>query len=347
MSKVALLGDLHIGIKDDDMWVQNYQRKFFDFMFAELEERGVKQIIQLGDWFDVRRGATQETLMFQRTYLNGMLKGFDTHVLVGNHDMHLRECIVPNTPYEVLSIVPDVTIYEKPTTVEFDGVAIDIIPWICKENAVEIDEFIKNSTSEYCVGHFELNGFEFHKGQKATGCLDSGFLKKYKQVWSGHFHTQSQAGNINYLGTPYTLTLADADDKRGFWLFDTETHEMEFIENPDCWHTKLYFDAETFDAKTIPSYENRNVKIIVERRSSDKREISFDVVEDRIAQIAHACQTLDELDIKKDVADDIKSIKDIDDYVAEYADTLDESTEVKSKVKAIFSALRAEALENA
>jgi len=344
--KLVLLGDLHIGVRDDDLWIQDYQRKFFDFMFSELEKRGIRDILQLGDWFDVRRGATQETLMFQRTYLNDKMKGYNTHVLVGNHDMHLRECIVPNTPYEVLSILPDVTIYEHPKTVMFGDVAIDIIPWICKENEAEIAEFIENTTSEYCVGHFELNGFEFHKGQKASGCLDSSFLKGYKQVWSGHFHTQSDAGNIRYLGTPYTLTLADADDKRGFWIFDTDTHDLEFIENPDCWHTKLYYDANTFDTASIDSYANKNVKIIVERRSSDSRDLSFDVVEDRIANIAHACDTLDELEIKKDIAEDIKDIKDIDDYVSEYADTLEESTEVRNKVKAIFSSLRAEALEN-
>ncbi len=345
MALVALLGDLHIGQRDDDMWVQAYQKKFFQFMVDELEERGVTQILQLGDWFDVRRGATQETLMFQRTFFNDLLKPYDTHVLVGNHDMHMREHIVPNTPYEVLSLLPNMTIYEKPTTVDFGGVKIDIIPWICKENSKEIGEFIDASTSEYCVGHFELNGYLFARGQKSTG-IDAGFLKKYKQVWSGHFHTQSEAGNVQYLGTPYTLTLADADDKRGFFLFDTETHELEFVENPDCWHTKLYYDANTFDPATIPSYADKNVKIIVNRRSSDSNNISFDVVEERIASIAHACQTLDELDIIADVADGVKDIKDIDDYVGEYADTLEESTDVKEQVKAIFSSLRAEALEN-
>ncbi|AUR85833.1 calcineurin-like phosphoesterase [Vibrio phage 1.081.O._10N.286.52.C2] len=345
--KVAFIGDTHIGIRDDDLWIQAYQKKFFEFCFAEMEARGVDKIVQTGDWFDVRRGLSQDTLKFQREVLNPMFNKYETHVLVGNHDAHLRESLTPNSCTEVLGQHGYYVIHQSPSTVDFDGVKLDIIPWICKENEAEVAEFIENSTSEYCVGHFELNGFEFHKGQKATGCLDSGFLKGYKQVWSGHFHTQSDAGNIRYLGTPYTLTLGDADDKRGFWIFDTETHEMEFIENPDCWHTKMYFDAATFDTKTIDSYANKNVKIIVERRSCDTRKISFDVVEDRIASIAHACQTLDELDIISDVSNDVKSIKDINEYVADYADTLEESTEVREKIKVIFAALRNEALENA
>lgn len=344
MALVAFLGDLHIGIKDDDEWVQNYQREFFEFMFADMKKRGIDKIIQFGDWFDVRRGLSQDTLKFQREFLNPLFAEHETHVLVGNHDAHMRETLTPNSCWEVLQGNKGYSIYQNPTTIEIDGVKIDIIPWICKDNHKKVYKFIEESDSEYCVGHFELNGFYFARGQKSTG-EDAGFLKKYKKVYSGHFHTQSESGNIQYIGTPYTLTLADADDKRGYWIFDTETHDMTFVENPTCWHRKLYFDAETFDLKTIQSYENKTVKIIVERRSSDNRDISFDVVEDRIAQIAHNCQTLDELDIKSDIGEDIKSIKDIGDYVNEYTDTLDESSEVKAKVKAIFAALRSEAQE--
>lgn len=347
MSKIAIVGDLHIGIRDDDQWIQDYQRKFFKYLDEYCTTNSIETIFQLGDWFDVRRGLSQDTLHFQRTFIDPIMSKYSTYVIVGNHDAHLRENLHPNSCTEVLASKPQYHVIEDVETINVYGIDFDFIPWICNDNREQIHSHINNSKSEYALMHAELNGFEFHKGQKATGCDDPQFLKTYKQVWSGHFHTQSEAGNIKYLGTPYTLTLADADDKRGFWIFDTDTHEIEFVENPDCWHTKLYYDANTFDPKTIDSYANKNVKIIVETRSTDSREISFDVVEERIAKIAHACQTLDELDIKQDMSEDFKSVKDIDVYVGDYADTLDESTEVKDKVKAIFSSLRAEALENA
>jgi hypothetical protein len=340
--KLAILGDLHLGIRDDDLWIQNYQKKFFEFFFDECKDRGIVDVLQLGDWFDVRRGATQETMQFMREYMQGKLENMNTTALCGNHDMHLRESITPNSIREILGNLSYVNCIEKPTTITFGNLNIDVIPWICDENQAEIYEFIDNSESEYCVGHFELNGYFFAKGQKSSGS-DATFLKKYKQVWSGHFHTQSEAGNVKYLGTPYTLTLADADDKRGFWIFDTETLDMQFVENPDCWHTKLYYNADVFDLKNIETYANKSVKIIVEKRSSDSQPVSFDVIEDRISHIAHKCQTLDEIDLIEHVSTDIKSIKDIGDYVLEYVNTLNEIDDVKEKTNKIFNTLHAEA----
>lgn len=340
--KIAILGDLHLGAKDDDAWVQNIQREFFEFFFAECEERNIKTIFQLGDWFDVRRGLSQETLMFQREYLNPKLMSYETYGLVGNHDMHLREMITPNSMFEVLSTHPNIHVIEKPTMIRLGGCDFDFIPWMCKENMEDVIEFTGQSSADYCLGHFELNGFWFSRGQKSSG-IDGGFLSKYDSVWSGHFHTISQSGNIRYMGTPYTMTMADADDSRGFHIFDTETRELEFVENPVCNHTKLYFNADTFDTKSIESFRNKAVKIIVEKRSTDDRKINFDAIEERMSQVVHQLQTLDELDIVEHVSDDVKTIKDIDEYVDDYVDTLDESTEVKERVRTIFKALYKEA----
>lgn len=344
MAKIAILGDLHLGAKQDDEWVQKNQREFFQMFFEYCGNNDIDTVFQLGDWFDVRRGISQETMKFQREFVNPLMNDYTVYALVGNHDMLLREHITPNSIREVLGKLDNVVVIEEPTTITIDNIDFDFIPWMCKENSDQVAEFVSNSSSEYCLGHFELNGFWFARGQKSSG-IDGGFLSRYSSVWSGHFHTISESGNIRYMGTPYTMTLADADDKRGFHVFDTETHELEFVENPDCWHTKLYFNADTFDTKTIEWYTDKTVKIIVEKRSTDSRDINFDVIEDRIAQVAHKLDTLDEIELVGVVSDDIKSIKDVDEYVKEYVQTIDESTEIRDRIQLLFSALHLEAKE--
>lgn len=344
MAKIAILGDLHFGIKDDDRWVQAYQKSFIEYLDNYCMSNGIETIFQLGDWFDVRRGISQDTLHFQRTVVDPIMAKYATYVIVGNHDAHLRESLHPNSCTEILARNDFYHVIEDMETINVYGIDFDFIPWICKENCDDIYSKIGVSNSKYALMHAELNGFYFSKGQKSSGGDDAGFLKKYKQVWSGHFHTQSKAGNIHYLGTPYTLTMADADEVRGFFIFDTETHELEFVGNPDCWHHKVHFNADTFNPKCIESFTDKSVKIVVEKRSSDSRpEINFDVIEQRIADVAHQLQTIDELEIVEHVADNVKSVKDVTEYVAEYVDSLEESTGVRERTKNMFGSLYKEA----
>ncbi|MFP9166840.1 hypothetical protein ACLI1Y_15840, partial [Enterococcus faecalis] len=170
------------------------------------------------DIFDVRKAITHKTMEFAREIVQTLDDaGITLHTIVGNHDLHYKNVMHPNASTELLAKYPNVKVYDKPTTVDFDGCLIDLIPWMCEENTGEILEHIKTSSASFCVGHWELNGFYFYKGMKSHG-LEPDFLKTYKEVWSGHFHTISEAANVRYIGTPWTLTAGDENDPRGFWM---------------------------------------------------------------------------------------------------------------------------------
>jgi hypothetical protein len=145
-------------------------------------------------------------------------------------------------------------------TLDFDGTKIDIIPWICDDNESEIYQKIKESKSQICFGHFEIDGFEMDRGNVHQGGLDRKTLSKYDVVLSGHFHHKSSADNITYVGTPYEMTWADHNDPRGFHIFNTDTREMEFIQNPHRMFHKIYYDDVEQDLDHWKKFEYDSLK---------------------------------------------------------------------------------------
>ena len=57
-------------------------------------------------------------------------------------------------------------------------------------------EMIKKSTSKVAMGHLELSGFYMFRGIKNDSGLDKSIFKKFKQVYTGHYHTRSDDGKI-------------------------------------------------------------------------------------------------------------------------------------------------------
>lgn len=338
---IAIVGDLHFGVKNDDEWMENVILSFFKFFVAECEKRKIDTVIQTGDWFDVRKGISHRTMEFLREEILPMLeKQFKViYVTVGNHDMHYKNKITPNSPREILAKYPYFDIVDSPKTVLFDGVSFDLIPWMCKENEKEIKEFVKQTSSDYNVGHWELDGFYFYRGMKSAGDNPE-FLHKYKKVFCGHFHTQSEGGNIHYVGTPYTITLGDANDQRGFWLFDPNDESMSFVKNPLTYHVKLYYDEETWDRKP-ETFKDRVVKIIV-TKSGKKMEKVLDAFEQQCHELY--IEYREEIDSDEDESDENVSVKKLMEVVEERVNSQDISEEQQKAVMSVMKKLYAEAL---
>ena len=59
------------------------------------------------------------------------------HMLVGNHDIYYKNTLRVNAPGELLGGYENISVYDEPTTVDFDGIPILLLPWICDENRDE------------------------------------------------------------------------------------------------------------------------------------------------------------------------------------------------------------------
>jgi DNA repair exonuclease SbcCD nuclease subunit len=269
--KIVILGDTHFGARGDSLDFHKHFEKFYDeVFFPYLNDNDIKVIFQMGDLFDRRKFINFNTLHLCRQYFfdRCQILGIKVHTLLGNHDVAFKNTLEVNSTGLLLNEYENIEYYDDFDTVEFDGVKIDVVPWLCDSNEKEILQKMKSSTAQICFGHFEIAGFEMDRGNVCDHGLDKNILKKYDIVLSGHFHHKSSDGNITYVGTPYEMTWADYNDPKGFHIFDTDTREMEFVRNPfQMFNKVVYDDGETdfeyWKAYDFASLKNTYVKVVV------------------------------------------------------------------------------------
>jgi DNA repair exonuclease SbcCD nuclease subunit len=274
--KLAILGDTHFGMRNDSAVFNELARKFYtEVFFPYCGQHGIGNVIQLGDLFDRRKYINFNILASAKEYFFSELdkRGMTLYALLGNHDIYYRNTLKVNSPSLVLPEYSRILLIDKPSTIVFGGMPIDLIPWICEENEKEIMEFVENSKSDYCFGHLELQGFEMDRNNFCYHGMDASTFAKYEQVISGHFHHKSSRDNILYTGVPYQMTWADWNDPKGFHIFDTETREMEFIVNPHEIYTKILYNDDDmyFDEvqnNDYSAFTGKYVKVVVEKKSN-------------------------------------------------------------------------------
>ena len=283
--KIALLTDTHFGARKANKVFHDYFEKFYDdIFFPTIKERKIKNIIHLGDSFDNRKNVDFWALDWAKKVVYDRLEEYNTQVytIVGNHDVYYKNTNDVNAVDALLSSYKNIIYYSSPTEVDIDGFQTLLLPWICQDNYEESIQAIKNSKSKILFGHLELNGFALFPGVIQTNAhmgLNPSYFQHFDVVFSGHYHTRSNDGKIFYLGNPYQMYWNDADDPRGFHIFDTETFKLEFIQNPYNMFEKVYYDDtdhKLFDARYL---KDKIVKIIVRNKSS---QFEFDKFVDKI-----------------------------------------------------------------
>ena len=95
-----------------------------------------------------------------------------------------------------------------------------------------------------------------YRGMEAHEGIDGNLFSKYELVLSGHYHTRSKKENIVYAGVPYEMTWSDYNDPKGFHIFDTETRELTFIENPYTIFARFEYD----DTKELVDLDSLDLK---------------------------------------------------------------------------------------
>ena len=349
--KIALINDTHWGARNDSPAFINYFNRFYDeIFFPYLQENNIKTIIHLGDVVDRRKFINHNTAHnFKLKFWNKIDElNLDTHVIIGNHDTYYKNTNEINA-LQNLNISKNAKVYTSSQTVNFDGLDILFMPWICDTNKDDTLYHIDNTTAQIVMGHLEIKGFEMHKGHLNEQGLEKDLFKRFEKVMSGHFHKKSDDGHIYYLGCPYQIMWSDYNCPKGFHIFDTHTRELTRIPNPLVMFKKFIYNdkGEDYSKKDLSEYENTFVKLFISNKTDNDM---FDKLLDRFHNEINAHEIIviedNSSDISASVREDIlEQGEDTLTFLGNYIEQIDTTLD-KAKLKAFAKELYVEANES-
>lgn len=268
--KIAILGDLHIGARNSNPVLFRMMKDFFSGMFFPyVKENGIKHVLQLGDVHDRRKSID---FVVADWISSEFFKWFEDNevdftTLVGNHDSYYKNTIAVDGMSQLAKRMKHVKVVKTPELLELGGKKFLMLPWICDSNREDCAKAAERyaDADTFLLGHFELAGFEMIRGLKSeTDCLDRDIVRKYRQVFSGHYHLTSEKGSIVYVGTPYELNWNDYGDRKRFFVYDTEADVFEEVLTKCTVHEKIVVDGSVPLPKSFPSCRGKFVKVVVE-----------------------------------------------------------------------------------
>lgn len=276
--KVAIITDQHFGARKNSKQFHDYFLKFYnDVFFPKIIEEKITTVVDMGDTFDSRKGIDFAALAWAKDNYYDRLRdlGVTVHTVVGNHTAYYKNTNEINAVDLLLREYTNVKIYSEPTEAKLGELKVLFIPWINEENSERTFKTIKTTSCLCAMGHLELRGFPAYRGHTMEEGLDRQLFKKFKHVFSGHYHTRSTDGQIFYLGNPYEIYSNDIGDTRGFHIFDTEKMELEPVNNPyNMFEVIEYEDTnhQTFDTRSL---DGKIVKLIVRKKTDLKKYEKF------------------------------------------------------------------------
>ena len=342
--KIAIFTDTHWTARKSSRHLHDYFELFYkNIFFPALEEQGVEIVVHMGDAFDNRKSIDFWGLDWTRRVVLEPLRKYEVHMIVGNHDIFLRNSTEINAPELLLKDYPNIKTYSSPTNTKVGGIDMTFIPWICSENYDETLKVIQKSKAKIAMGHLELKGFRVNKHlvMEEHG-LEANLFSNFTKVFSGHYHTRSDNGTVFYLGNPYEMYWTDVNDTRGFHIFDTETLEHTPINNPYKLFYNIYYEDtphQTFDAS---EYSNKIVKVIVRKKSKQK---DFEKFIDKLYKIGiQDLKIVENFEIQENenfvIDEEENTISILNRYIDESECDFDKST-----IKGIFQDLYKQACE--
>lgn len=275
--KTLIIGDLHIGIKNNSEVMMNFQKNFFqNELFPYIKKNKITQVIQLGDTLDKRKSIDFVTSAF---LIKEWLSWFDEnkielYSIIGNHDTYYKNTNEISGIKQYESLFKHVHIIDKPFRVQTKWTNFHLIPWICPENKEEVIKYITNIEGEdfrstFICGHFELSGFNINRNFiSKSGSIDTKILEDSPAyaIFSGHYHTPSKNKNIVYVGTPYQLTWNDYGDEKRFFVIDESNIPQIVKTECQLFHKIIYTPGMSVNEVNLP--DRAFVKLLVSEQDS-------------------------------------------------------------------------------
>lgn len=348
---IAILTDTHAGARNSNIFFMNNQRKFYEkVFFPEIDKRGIKITIHGGDALEDRKNLNTLAIksLCEMYYDECEKRKITQYQILGNHDVFYRNTNDVHSLDIFDKAYPHLNIIHDTAEIELGGKVFAFMSWINNENLESRLDFIKNTKADVLLGHLEVKNFEMTRGNVCTHGLEQDIFKHIPMVLSGHFHLSTRQGNIFYLGNNTQTNFGDIDQKKGFWIIDTDTLEMEFIENPYNVYARVYFDNDIniidFD---VSPYQDQIVVVYI-KSYLDVNQKKLNLFIDKLHRVVRSTTVQEMNTITADNASVDVDIEAIDTVavINSYIDSAIDDDGQRPKIKDMMHELYKEALNN-
>lgn len=341
--KIAIITDTHYNFKKGSKLFHDYFEKFYKkVFFPTLKKLEIDTVIHMGDMFDNRKATDYWSIDWTKRVVLDPLKNYNVHLVLGNHDIFYKNTTKLNSPMLLLSEYKNIKIYDKPSTIEFDGMEMLFIPWITPEGESETLQAVQNTSARVCIGHLELSGFYVNRGNIQKHGRDKNIFSKFDKVFSGHYHTRSDDGKIFYLGNPYQLYWTDYNERKGFTIFDTDTCQFTSIDNPYEMFKICNYDEDDIE-ENLEQYTGCIVKLIIKNKQDQK---TYERFLDKLVDIQpHELKIIENIKLNSDFdSDEIVQNEDTLTLLKKYVDESEIKLN-KSRIKDLIQSIYQESFQ--
>jgi len=273
--KVNIVGDLHLGIKNNSVEWLDIQKDFLLNVLMKSIDHDFDQdrdiLILEGDIFHSRESINvriqNEAFSIFRKLAEKFKRGI--YIILGNHDVYYKDKTEVNSLKSLSYLANNIHIFEKPEVLTInDAHSFLMLPWI--EDVSRLSSVVNDyrNLGHYIVCHADIKGLRFNKWTQVEHGLEVDALSTYRRVYGGHIHHRQTVKNVVYTGTPYQMDRGDAGNTKGFYQLDmTQTIPTElFIENKES-PVFVKFDVmailEMSKAEILEKFKNNFVDVML------------------------------------------------------------------------------------
>jgi UDP-2,3-diacylglucosamine pyrophosphatase LpxH len=237
--KIFVLGDLHLGVRNNSMeWSEIQSQFLLDTFLNDVDRDGFDPeqdiLVQVGDWNHVRESTNvriyKNSLDIAAKFSQKFKRG--VYVILGNHDVYYKDRNDVHSLEGFDKMFPNFHIFTHAEELTINSHRFLMLPWV--ESVDRIKEIVKShSRCKYIFCHADVKGFSLNLHTRLEHGLDFGDLANFKRVYSGHIHIRQQRNNVLYVGTPYEMDRGDRGNIKGFYVLSVGSDRVEekFIQN--------------------------------------------------------------------------------------------------------------------
>jgi hypothetical protein len=259
--KIHLVGDLHLGIKNNAIEWLEIQKSFLLEDLIDKVDQDFDQdrdiLIFEGDIFHSRESVNIRIQNESFAIFAQLAKKFKRgiYIILGNHDVYYKDKNTVNSVKSLAYLSDNIHVFERSEILSINGKHnFLMLPWV--DDYTRLAGIIEDNRedAEYIICHADIKGLTLNKWAKVEHGIELSALSTFKKVYSGHIHIRQEKANLLYTGTPYQMDRGDRDNQKGHYVLDVtgDTIVESFLPNTK---SPIFLKFDVFDILELPLSE--------------------------------------------------------------------------------------------